>query len=369
MPNRKPSKFSPANSFILPGTFWTPRLIEMNEVNYNLLRPKVLGELIFACRFVSEDHDFGGAQCVLEIGGEHGTNMRDDFFDVLAISAGDASHGDVLVPDLDFEALAHEAFDQLHLRTLAQIVGASFETQAELRNLLLPRAQHHLHGAIDVLGVARHEGFEQGQLEIEFLGFVGDGAQIFRKARPTKGETRGKIGGGNIQLGVGSKNFGDRLRVDAEMLAHGSHFVGEADFQRVIAVGKVLDHFGDRDGRLVESAGSVLVEFAQRREVVGVAGSEDGVGRVEEVGDGAAFAHELRVIADGEILAALLAAFFFQDGEHDGLGGSRQHRAAHNNNMRRFLLPDGAADFPGNALDAAEVELAIFQAGRSDANE
>ena len=37
--------------------------------------------------------------------------------------------------------------------------------------------------------------------------------------------------------------------------------------------------------------------------------------------------------------------------------------------MRRFFLADGGADFPGNVLDVAEVELAIFQAGRSDADE
>ena len=165
------------------------------------------------------------------------------------------------------------------------------------------------------------------------------------------------------------KDLGNRVRVDAEMLAHGSHFVGEADFHRVIAVGKILDHFSDRNGRLVESAGSVFVKFAQRCEMLGVAGSKNGVGRVQEVGDRAAFAHELRVIANREIRSALLAAFFFEDGEHDGFGGSGQHRTAQNKNVRRFFLADGGADFPGNALDVAEVELAIFQAGRSNADE
>ena len=37
--------------------------------------------------------------------------------------------------------------------------------------------------------------------------------------------------------------------------------------------------------------------------------------------------------------------------------------------MRRIFLADGRTDFPGNLLDVAEIELAIFQTGRSDANE
>ena len=159
------------------------------------------------------------------------------------------------------------------------------------------------------------------------------------------------------------------MRVDAEMLAHGAHFVGEADLHRVIAVGEILDHLGDRNRRLVKSAGSVFVKFAQWREVLSIARSENGVGRIEKVGDRAAFAHELGVVADGEILATFLAAFLFEDGKHHGLGGSGQYRAAQNKNVRRFFLPDGGADFAGNVLDVAEIELAIFQAGRSDADE
>src|SRR5258707_11291 len=120
------------------------------------------------------------------------------------------------------------------------------------------------------------------------------------------------ICGMNVEFGVRCKNLRDRVRIDAEMLAHGSHFVGEADFERVVAVGEILDHFGDRDGRLVERARSVLVKLAQRREVLGVAGAENGIGRVQEVGDRAAFAHELGVIANGEVLAAFLAALFFK---------------------------------------------------------
>src|SRR6266404_3167864 len=295
--------------------------------------------------------------------------MRNDLFDVLAIGTGEAAKRNVLVPNFYFEALAHEALDQLHLRALAQIVGAGFEAQSELCNFLFARVYHHFDGTINVLGIARHERLEQWKFEIELFGFVGDGSQILRKAGTAEGEARRKICGRNVQFGVGGKNFRDRVRVDAEMLAHGSHFVGEANFQRVITVGKIFHHFSNRDGRLVESARSVLVKLAQRREVLGVAGAENGRGRVQEVGDGAAFAHKLRVVANGEVLAAFLAALFFKDGEDDRFVCSGEHRTAQNKNVRRFFLADGGADFPGNALDVAEVELAIFQARRSDADE
>src|SRR5450755_1145152 len=103
--------------------------------------------------------------------------------------------------------------------------------------------------------------------------------------------------------------------------------------------------------------------------MVRIARSENGVRRVQKVSDRAAFAHELRVVAKGESLTALLAAFFFQDGKHNRFGGSSQDRTPQNKNMRRLFLPDGGADFPRNMFDVAEVKLAIFQAGGSDANE
>jgi hypothetical protein len=52
----------PADACIASGTFRTPRLINVNEVNDDVLGAKVIGKLIFARRFVAEDHDFGGAQ-------------------------------------------------------------------------------------------------------------------------------------------------------------------------------------------------------------------------------------------------------------------------------------------------------------------
>jgi len=151
--------------------------------------------------------------------------------------------------------------------------------------------------------------------------------------------------------------------IDAEVLAQGSHFVGKADFERVIAVGKILDHFGHRNGRLVELAGSVLVKFSQRREMLAITGSEDRVGRIEEIGDSTAFAHELRVIAKGKIASAFPTALFFQDGEHDGLGGTGQHGAAKNEDVRRFLSAKGGPISPATLSMWLRSSLPFFRLG------
>src|SRR5208337_1682977 len=114
------SKFLPANSFVVQSAIRTPRLIQVDEVYHNLFGSKIFGQLILARRLVAQNHDFGGAEHAFEIGREHRSDVRNDFFDVLPIGSGQPAERYVLVPDLDFEAFAQQPLDQLHLRTLAQ---------------------------------------------------------------------------------------------------------------------------------------------------------------------------------------------------------------------------------------------------------
>src|SRR5208282_6878734 len=102
--------------------------------------------------------------------------------------------------------------------------------------------------------------------------------------------------------------------------------------------------------------------------MIRIARSQNSVRRVKKVGHGTAFTHELRVITNREALSAPLAAFSFQDREHHRFGGSSQNRAAQDKHVWRLLLPDGRANLPRHVLDVAKIELAIFQAGRSDAD-
>jgi hypothetical protein len=84
----------------------------------------------------------------------------------------------------------------------------------------------------------------------------------FGRQETAEGEAWGKIGRRNVQLCVGGKDLGDLVSIDAEVLANRSHLVGEANFHRVIAVGKILDHLRNRNTRLVEGAGGFFVKLA-----------------------------------------------------------------------------------------------------------
>ncbi len=137
------------------------------------------------------------------------------------------------------------------------------------------------------------------------------------------------------------------------MLAERADFIGESDFHGVVKIGNVLHHFGDADGSFKRCRWKTSVEFAHGREVLRILRSENGVGRLQEVANGAAFAHELRVVADGEIHAATFAAGLLDGGNHQSFGRPWKDRAAqHDRVERRFLFQSGA-DFSGNMLDVA----------------
>lgn len=63
----------------------------MDEVNHNMLGPKMPGKLVFARGFVAEDHDFSGAQHAFKIGRKYGSDMRDHLFYVLPVGTGEAA--------------------------------------------------------------------------------------------------------------------------------------------------------------------------------------------------------------------------------------------------------------------------------------
>src|SRR5260370_37405597 len=75
-------KLSPANSFIGSDAFWTPCLIQMDEVNHDLFGSKIFGELISARRLVAKNHYLGAAQYTLKVGRKHRSNVLHELFDV-----------------------------------------------------------------------------------------------------------------------------------------------------------------------------------------------------------------------------------------------------------------------------------------------
>ena len=88
----------------------------------------------------------------------------------------------------------------------------------------------------------------------------------------------------------------------------------------------------------------------------------DAVGK-KKVGDGSAFAQELRVRSDVEGLRVGAVA---QDDLANPLAGVNRNRALLDDD---FVAVDGAGDFAGNRLDVGEVGVAAIGGRRADGDE
>src|SRR5882757_2687849 len=101
----------------------------------------------------------------------------------------------------------------------------------------------------------------------------------------------------------------------------------------------------------------------------GILCAENGIRWLVKVGDGAAFAHELRVVANRKILTSAEPARVLKGGNYQRFRGSRQYCTAQDDDVVRFFLLQGSANFADNALDVSQIELAAALAGRAYADE
>src|ERR1700734_1183833 len=118
---------SPANPVIGAWSIEAAGLLEINEIDDQLARTQMLGQDLPLHATSSDDHHLGVLNHWLEAGAEKRANVRNNFLDVLPVGADEMTQRDVVVPDLDLAAFAEQPFHQLHLRTLAQIVGGRLE--------------------------------------------------------------------------------------------------------------------------------------------------------------------------------------------------------------------------------------------------
>src|SRR4029453_11167610 len=95
------------------------------------------------------------------------SDMRNVFVNELAIGADQTSKRNILIPDLDLIALSYELLDQVHHRTLAQIIRARFETEPQDTDAALADAEYGLGSAIDVLRVTREDRFQKRQFQAQ----------------------------------------------------------------------------------------------------------------------------------------------------------------------------------------------------------
>src|SRR5712671_959307 len=218
-----------------------------------------------------------------------------------------------------------------------------------------------------MLVVARHDGFEKRQFDIEFLGAIVEGTHIFGQTGAAKSEPRFQIGGGNVEFVVGKKNLSDGFGVNLEFLGQSADFVGEGNFYRVPGVTDIFHHFGGTEGSFKNASRSPRIQFAQPCRVLSVPGADDGHRRLEKIGDSCAFPHELWIYTYAEIFPQAFPAGLLQRRNHDAFSRARQNRTAQHDKVKRVLALQDLANVATNRLNVAEVKLAAAKARRPDA--
>src|SRR5882762_3820894 len=116
--------------------------------------------------------------------------MGNYLFNVLAVRADEPAQEHIVIPDPDLPPFPKEPLHQLDVRTLSQIVGGSLETQSQHADLLLASCQHHLYSTFEVLLIARQDGLEQWQIEIEFFRSIVQGPDVLGQTGSPKRKTR-----------------------------------------------------------------------------------------------------------------------------------------------------------------------------------
>jgi len=96
----------------------------------------------------------------------------------------------------------------------------------------------------------------------------------------------------------------------------------------VVEIGNILHHLGNPNRSFEHRARNLFVQLSQRREVFRILRPKNRVGRLQEIGNCAAFAHEFRVVANREIRPAFFAATSFDCGNHQRFCRPRQNCAA-----------------------------------------
>ena len=143
----------------------------------------------------------------------------------------------------------------------------------------------------------------------------------------------------------------------------------EAHLEGVPDVIRVLDHLCG--GHVGADHGGVELRIERRQQLAGalIRFADHRFRRVVVVENRRAFAQEFRVVADAEIHARRLAGTTLERRDHRMTHGSRQHGAAHDDDVKGVFRRERAADFLAHAADVSEIEAAVRLAGRTHADD
>ena len=302
------------------------------------------------------------------------------------LAAGGIRHG---IVGLDAGAHLDQALGDVQGGRIAQVVRIGFEREAkqadgaafEDEELFLKLLDHHLAlGGVDV---------ERGLEEFAGVAVLAGGMQqrLNVLAEATSAPADAGVEELGADAGIQTDAGHDFGTLGADALADVGDLVGEADFHGEERVGGVLDHLGAGEGSGQQRHGDHgrrtrnarrgredlghqgLVEFAHDREGCGVAADHDAVG-VERIGDGGAFAQELRIAGHAEadaVVAALVAEAFAHQGL-DQVAGADGHRRFVDDHAK-FRAIHGGADTLGGRFEVSEVGFAGRQRRSADGDE
>src|SRR5580692_2817263 len=110
---------SPTDALIGSRFVGATSVIQIGQIENNLPRLQVLGEIFFLRRFVSDDYYLGASHHLLEISRKQRSDVRNHLLDVLTIGTREAPEGHILIPDLHLTALSEKPLHQMHLWTLS----------------------------------------------------------------------------------------------------------------------------------------------------------------------------------------------------------------------------------------------------------
>ncbi len=152
-------------------------------------------------------------------------------------------------------------------------------------------------------------------------------------------------------------------------LAERADLVGEDHLGRVPGIVGVFDRLGGAGIGHVQLAGHILVELLQHPFGLRLGDADDDRARLAIVADRGAFAQELGKDGEAEIDVRFLTGAPLQSRLHHFGHRSRQHGRADDHHMEVGLARKHRADAFADPLHLPEVEIAVGEARRADADQ
>ena len=207
------------------------------------------------------------------------------------------------------------------------------------------------------------------QLDVVLLRDVGQRAQILGQAGAAEGETGLQVGRRNVQALVGAHQAHDLVRVDAQRLRDAADFVGEGDLERVKGIAAHLERLGHANVRDQEACIEMLEQIAHRIDRGFAIAADDRVRRMIVVADRGALAQELRLEAQTEVDARLLAAGALENWLYLLFHRARLNRRADDDGVELLLERQRRTELLGEPQDRGEVLAAVRGRRRAHAHE